>query len=157
MLKATDSVFNSGESIISSSEISDYILSGSRVFPKLHIHEFLISYGSQWYPFNSFLQNQDCLEKNILHYFYKLCELIYVKIRETDVFREIDLSYDNINSEYILLTLKFDFSTEVCYVQGILELLCQDKLICDLFEMFLQQKFEGVIRESSDRIFICYL
>ena len=54
MLKATDSVFYSHESIISSSEISDYIFSGSRVFSKLHINEFLTSYGSQWYTFNSF-------------------------------------------------------------------------------------------------------
>ena len=54
MLKATDSVFYSRESIISCSEIIDYIFSGSRVFPKLHINEFLTSYGSQWYTFNCF-------------------------------------------------------------------------------------------------------
>ena len=111
----------------------------------------------QRYIFNSFLQNQDCLERKVLHYFYKFCELIYVKVREADAFREIDLSYDKTNSEYILLTLKFDFPTEVCYVQEILELLCQDKFISNLFEMFLQRKFEGVIRESSDRVFVCYL
>ena len=111
----------------------------------------------QRYIFNSFLQNQDCLERKVLHYCYKFCELIYVKVREADAFREIDLSYDKTNSEYILLTLKFDFPTEVCYVQEILELLCQDKFISNLFEMFLQRKFEGVIRESSDRVFVCYL
>ena len=45
MLKPTDSVFYSGhesfcsgESIISSREINDYVLSRSRVFPRLHIN-----------------------------------------------------------------------------------------------------------------------
>ena len=47
MLKSTDNVIYSrdesfcfGKSTISSSEINDYILSRSRVFPRLHINEF---------------------------------------------------------------------------------------------------------------------
>ena len=101
-------------SIISSSEINDYVLSRSRVFPRLHINEFSFYYGSQWYTFNSFLQNQDCLEKKILHYFYKLCELIYTKVKESNVFQEIDVCYDETISEHVLLALKFgnDFATD---------------------------------------------
>ena len=161
MFGRTDSVFHSGESIISTSEIKEYICSRYCVFPKLRINEFLICYGSQWYTFNSFLQNQDCQEKKILHYFYTLCELIYVKARETDVFQEIDLSYNETISEYVLLALKFGnyFSTDcqVCYVQEILELLYQDRLICELFEMFLRRKFETISKKSIDGGFICYL
>ena len=102
MFGRTDSVFHSGGSIISTIEIKEYICSRYCVFPKLRINEFLICYGSQWYTFNSFLQNQECQEKKILHYFYMLCELIYVKARETDVFQEIDLSYNKTISEYVL-------------------------------------------------------
>ena len=68
MLKSTNSVFyfgdestGSGECILSSSEINHYVLSRSRVFPRFHINEFSFYYKSQWYTFNSFLQNQDCL------------------------------------------------------------------------------------------------
>ena len=168
MLKSTDSVFYSGdesfcsgESIISSSENKDYVLSRSRVFPRLHINEFSFYYGSQWYTFNSFLQNQDCLEKKILLYFYKLCELIYTKVKESKVFQEIDFCYDETISENVLLAFKFanDFSADcqVCYGQEILESLCQDRLICELFELFVRRKFESISNKSLDGVFICYL
>ena len=168
MLKSTDSVFYSGnesfcsgESIISSSEINDYVLNRSRVSPRLHINEFSLYYGSQSYTFNSFLQNQDCLEKKILHYFYKLRKLIYTNVEESNVFQEIDLFYDETLSEHVLLAHKFgnDFSTDcqVCYVQKILESLCQDRVICELFQLFLRRKFKSISRKSFDRGFICYL
>ena len=84
-----------------------------------------------------------------------------MKVKERNVFQEIDLCCDETISEHVLLALKFgnNFSTDcqVCYVQEILKSLCQDRLIQKLFELFLGRKFETISRKSFDGGFICYL